>query len=687
MKTRAILVLFLALAWRTGAAPPTAAELQAQLNKAKTAQATAEAKLQQLKKESDANEAKRKSLTEKLSSLQKQLDNQNAAVINAWEAINSSHPKDVVSQASQLAEDKSKALDEIIKQIAPGAMDKLYSPADVDKLSGQDFRSDKIQQLREALDKKTAADGGVVKSQEAIKLSEQLNKAEEEARATVREQFSKMDAATKALETLDPDRGIQKSFADMEAAKTKVSSIESELNLTQTELNHVPGSWRLEAAKKELLRAQENVAAIDDQLTKAQKQEVTATSNASNTAGPKKPAPKTTSKTQTTTSPSSTDAETATTTVSSSSDSSNTVTVPDLSAFTKVSEMKAVLAHAGLVGAFSAAGPAPSKDLEFKLAGQSPPANTKVPSGSTVTISIYQAMIDATATTTSANDVTVPDLSVFDNVSEMKAVLAHAGLVGSFGAAGPAPSKDKEFKFASQSPAADTKVKAGTTVTVSIYQPVDTATETSDTVPSVVNLTLEQATSKLSAAGLSVGGIDNSAKTDKQDKVNTIFEQSPAAGAKIPDNKIVRVRIYGSLVSKGPPPPSNPLDQLIPGPEKDLPGNYSGTATYTKYDLGDYKREHGTPTTEPLTMSIMRDATARWSVSSRMGSYSSVCCGGGHLDVNGGSITYEEHSNEWDIIVRIVVQGNQLTGSRASTQKVAGKAGPTNTITFTATRQ
>ena len=124
------------------------------------------------------------------------------------------------------------------------------------------------------------------------------------------------------------------------------------------------------------------------------------------------------------------------------------MTVPDLSVFDNVSEMKAVLAHAGLVGAFNASGKPPSKDLEFKFSGQSPPADTKVQPGSTVTVSIYQKFEDSTATAdSSADDVTVPNLSVFDNVSEMKAVLAHAGLVGAFNASGKPSSKDQEFKF------------------------------------------------------------------------------------------------------------------------------------------------------------------------------------------------------------------------------------------------
>ncbi len=64
----------------------------------------------------------------------------------------------------------------------------------------------------------------------------------------------------------------------------------------------------------------------------------------------------------------------------------------------------------------------------------------------------------------------VPNLAVFDNVSEIKTVLRHAGLGTALVAAKEKPpSKEKEFKVESQSPAPDTKVKRGTTVTVAIY--------------------------------------------------------------------------------------------------------------------------------------------------------------------------------------------------------------------------
>jgi len=82
-------------------------------------------------------------------------------------------------------------------------------------------------------------------------------------------------------------------------------------------------------------------------------------------------------------------------------------------------------------------------------------------------------------------------------------VLAHAGLVGAFNASGKPPSKDQEFKFSGQSPPADTKVKQGSTVTVSIYQAFD-ATSAADTIPDVADMTQEAALAKLEGAGLAV---------------------------------------------------------------------------------------------------------------------------------------------------------------------------------------
>jgi hypothetical protein len=64
------------------------------------------------------------------------------------------------------------------------------------------------------------------------------------------------------------------------------------------------------------------------------------------------------------------------------------VTVPDLAPL-DVAMTNAALEDAGLHGDFVAKKPE-TKDLEFKFAGQSPPPRTKVPRGTTITVSIYQ---------------------------------------------------------------------------------------------------------------------------------------------------------------------------------------------------------------------------------------------------------------------------------------------------------
>jgi hypothetical protein len=66
--------------------------------------------------------------------------------------------------------------------------------------------------------------------------------------------------------------------------------------------------------------------------------------------------------------------------------------------------------------------------------------------------------------------VTVPNLAVFENVSEMKVALRHVDLNGVFAAAGSAPSKELEFKWAYQDKDPGTRVKKGTTVKVGIWQ-------------------------------------------------------------------------------------------------------------------------------------------------------------------------------------------------------------------------
>jgi RHS repeat-associated protein len=181
-----------------------------------------------------------------------------------------------------------------------------------------------------------------------------------------------------------------------------------------------------------------------------------------------------------------------------------------------------------------------------------------------------------------SDEVTVPNLAVFDSVSKMKVVLQHAGLTGAFVAASDPPaSKDQEFKWASQDPPPDTKVQRGSTVTIAIYQKFG-GPELQDVVPNVVGLTLEQAKQKLDTAGLKVGGMETSSKAPSAEKANLIYAQKPAAGEKIADDKYVSVRQYGPFKERPkpadepeqanlPPPPSGSADELI--------GTWVGTST------------------------------------------------------------------------------------------------------------
>lgn len=162
---------------------------------------------------------------------------------------------------------------------------------------------------------------------------------------------------------------------------------------------------------------------------------------------------------------------------------SGMVVVPNLALFDSVSKMKEALTRVGLVGNFSAKGKPPTKAMEFKFASQSPLADTKVKPGTKVEVFIYQKFEEATSgvtgtpstaasatPATQGDEVVVPNLAQFDTVPKMKAALERVGLKGHFSAKGKPPTKESEFKFASQTPAADTKAKRGSMVIVFIYQ-------------------------------------------------------------------------------------------------------------------------------------------------------------------------------------------------------------------------
>jgi len=255
-----------------------------------------------------------------------------------------------------------------------------------------------------------------------------------------------------------------------------------------------------------------------------------------------------------------------------------------------------------------------------------------------------------------ADKVIVPDMSVFEGIPQMQAVVSHAGLVGKFAAVKP-DKKDQEFKYAGQFPRAGSEAKKGDILVVSFYQKFEDATaETSPSptdigkVPNVVGMTLEDAQAALSAAGLSVAGIDDSAKTETPEYVNKIFEQSPPAHAAIPNSKSVSVRRYGGLAAKGPSAPptqTDELERMIPGSESDLEGEYTGT-----FDGA------------PMTASIRRLPNGKWIFGMSVPStYSGLNSPPEGASVQGGVLSWDTTVSYHHNKVSMKVSGGVLVGS------------------------
>jgi serine/threonine-protein kinase len=111
------------------------------------------------------------------------------------------------------------------------------------------------------------------------------------------------------------------------------------------------------------------------------------------------------------------------------------------------------------------------------------------------------------------------------------------------------PSQSLDGVVVSQSPAADSQVKKGSAVTLTVE--TDTVT-----VPSIVGITLDQAVAKLEAAGLLISTTDERYVPDV--KPGTIVEQLPVGGAKAPLGSRIDVTIASSAslrraISRSPP--------------------------------------------------------------------------------------------------------------------------------------
>lgn len=263
------------------------------------------------------------------------------------------------------------------------------------------------------------------------------------------------------------------------------------------------------------------------------------------------------------------------------------VTVPDLSPFDTIAELRNATTKAGLSPLFLALDkpPAPGKRL---FVGQYPEANTEAEKGSSLSIGISQKAAQASpspspvakvtptpspspvasATPTPSatpDEVVVPPIATGATMEEAKSILSAAGFNAAANAAGKAPKQDLEFKTTgSTDPPAGSKAKRGKTVTVSIYQkyeektsPTPTATPTPTASPSatvalgampdLTGKTLEQAVALL-PSNMEITSDEVGIKPPSPEKELTIFAQTPAAGTKYDPKKppVVSVKRYGS---------------------------------------------------------------------------------------------------------------------------------------------
>jgi beta-lactam-binding protein with PASTA domain len=206
------------------------------------------------------------------------------------------------------------------------------------------------------------------------------------------------------------------------------------------------------------------------------------------------------------------------------------VTVPDVTHIADGAQRAAKLDSADLKATHIAAGNAPSRDVELKVAGQNPKAGARVKRGSTVTISIYQPFVE--------DSVTVPDVTAIDSAALRVATLARAGLKAEHVAAGKAPSPELALKVAGQNPKAGAKAVRDAVVTISVYQPF---VEDSATVPSVVGLDSSSVLTALGQAGLAAAFAPAGDAPAKENQFRAASQSEP------PGKKLAR----GSPVTVG----------------------------------------------------------------------------------------------------------------------------------------
>jgi beta-lactam-binding protein with PASTA domain len=347
------------------------------------------------------------------------------------------------------------------------------------------------------------------------------------------------------------------------------------------------------------------------------------------------------------------------------------VTVPDISHLTDLDQMSVALAQAGLVLAPAATNAAPPAGEEKLFGPQSPAANSKAKRGDPVTIVVYQKV--AEEKTKAANPpekelVVVPSVKGAQSIEYAGIILEQAGFKPVFRAVKPKEKKD-ELKIADQDPPAGEKKERGSIVIVFIAQKYETPeSSTADssptapgTMPSLIGLTLDQATTRLTS-NMRIGGDEVGDKPPTLEKALTIYSQTPAAGSKIDKDKtiVVAVKRYGS--GKEAPPEEIPAS----GGEQASSGS------------GDWVGTWGTPGTkvgEGITISREADGYV----------LSGALVGKGppvrHGVVQGGQLLFHTEVDPRDVV------GIAIGGARSEADKTGKKKDETFQLNFKFVRQ
>ena len=186
---------------------------------------------------------------------------------------------------------------------------------------------------------------------------------------------------------------------------------------------------------------------------------------------------------------------------------------------------------------------------------------------------------DTKASAATADEVTVPNLAVFDGTTEMQAVARHAGLVPRLVATKATPPPNSTRLFADQKPKPGAKAKKGDPLQIIVYQK---AAGTVD-VPDFRGLTLEQATTRL-PSNMTITSDEVGDKPPTPEQALTIFSQYPSPNTMFPPDKqvVVAVKRYGSAKTDASEPAETSDSETTTGaqptnPEEALFGDKAKT--------------------------------------------------------------------------------------------------------------